>query len=82
MPEQPASKRGSGAAVSARGRVARPARHYGKDDAGPTCGVCGTPMVKQLSNEGILEHPTCDPDMHVLLKVSAQAQAMKEAGTL
>ena len=39
-------------------------------------------MVKQLSNEGILEHPTCDPDMHVLLKVSAQAQAMKEAGTL
>lgn len=60
-------------------RSKRPHRHYGPDDAGPTCWVCNKPMVKQLSNEGILEHPTCDPDMHKLLRASAQAVRMREA---
>lgn len=72
MPEQSAGRRGSGAAVAAHVSPIR--RRYTRADAGPPCGVCGTPVVAPLAAAGITEHPTCDPDMHELLRASRAAE--------
>lgn len=71
MPELDKGKRGAGSYVSADVSTVR--RLYRRADAGPLCGVCGTPMVAPLAAAGILEHPTCDPDMHELLAASLAA---------
>ena len=56
MPEQTKHRRASGSWVSPDVTVRR---CYDRADMGPSCYVCGRPIVRQLAAAGIDVHPAC-----------------------
>ena len=64
MPEQAASRRGSGGSTLA-GLTVYGGRYYQADTLGGVCEACGQLIPAALA--GITTHPTCDPEWAALL---------------